>query len=222
MCVAAHCTGAGGPCTLEHGTLGQLRIAARLGHPARRRCPGDLKDQREALARAREKVAKGCRATVDCARVKAAKGDTPTTTTAPRRSSSAAQIGSHIFVPIRGVVPPARPLAGEPVSGRWTACWAGALAFRTQADHQPRLGCERQCCARERPRQQAVSPSMEKDSQHRRLDERLDEALEETFPASDPPAVSLPDEPPRTGARTRKVSPLKRAQGRRARGRSRR
>ena len=63
---------------------------------------------------------------------------------------------------------------------------------------------------------------MEKDSQHRRLDERLDEALEETFPASDPPAVSLPDVPPRTGARTREVSPLKRAQGRRARGRSRR
>lgn len=28
------------------------------------------------------------------------------------------------------------------------------------------------------------------------VDERLDEALDESFPASDPPAVSLSDEPP--------------------------
>lgn len=30
----------------------------------------------------------------------------------------------------------------------------------------------------------------------RHVDERLDEAIEESFPASDPPAVSLCDEPP--------------------------
>jgi len=28
------------------------------------------------------------------------------------------------------------------------------------------------------------------------LEERIDESLEESFPASDPPAVSLSDEPP--------------------------
>jgi hypothetical protein len=62
--------------------------------------------------------------------------------------------------------------------------------------------------------------SMEKESLHRHLDKRLDEALEETFPASDPPAVSLPDEPPRKGARAREMPrKLGRAQGRRARGR---
>jgi hypothetical protein len=62
---------------------------------------------------------------------------------------------------------------------------------------------------------------MEKERQRQRLDERLDEALEETFPASDPPAVSLPDEPPRKGARTREVPRnRKRVHGRRARGRA--
>lgn len=35
---------------------------------------------------------------------------------------------------------------------------------------------------------------MDKTAAH--VDERLDEALDESFPASDPPAVSLSDEPP--------------------------
>jgi hypothetical protein len=57
------------------------------------------------------------------------------------------------------------------------------------------------------------------ETHHRHLDERLDEALEESFPASDPPAVSLPDVPPRNGARARTAPrKRKRAQGRRARG----
>ena len=45
------------------------------------------------------------------------------------------------------------------------------------------------------------------------LDERLDEALAESFPASDPPAVHLSDEPPgrreprATAGKTRRSSP---------------
>ena len=202
--------------------LGPIEDRGAIGPPCKASLPRRLEGSARGARTRQGESSKGMPRDSGFRTVKAAKGDTPTTTTAPRRTSSAAQIGSHILVPVRGVVPPARPLAGEPFSGQWTACWAGALAFRTQVDHQPRLGCERQCCARERPRQAAVSPSMEKDSEHQRLDERLDEALDETFPASDPPAVSLPDEPPRSGARTHKVSPLKRAQGRRARGRSRR
>jgi hypothetical protein len=58
------------------------------------------------------------------------------------------------------------------------------------------------------------------ENQRRHLDERLDEALAESFPASDPPAVSLPDEPPYKGARARAMPRKpKRVQGRRGRGR---
>jgi hypothetical protein len=59
---------------------------------------------------------------------------------------------------------------------------------------------------------------MEKDP--RRLDELLDQALQETFPASDPPAVSVSDEPPRQGARIAQVrQEAPRTRGRRVRGR---
>jgi hypothetical protein len=39
------------------------------------------------------------------------------------------------------------------------------------------------------------------------LEERLDEALDESFPASDPPAVSISDDPPARGARARLTPP---------------
>jgi hypothetical protein len=61
---------------------------------------------------------------------------------------------------------------------------------------------------------------MQKDQRH--LDELLDQALQESFPASDPPAVSVSDEPPRPHAPTPQAKQQRqRAQGRRARGRPR-
>lgn len=41
------------------------------------------------------------------------------------------------------------------------------------------------------------------------LEKRLDEGLDESFPASDPPAVSLSDDPPKSGARARATPPLR-------------
>jgi len=43
----------------------------------------------------------------------------------------------------------------------------------------------------EKPRDPSDDPGIE------HIEERLDEALEESFPASDPPAVSLSDDPPK-------------------------
>jgi len=63
---------------------------------------------------------------------------------------------------------------------------------------------------------------MERPATKTHIDNRLDEALAESFPASDPPAVHISDDPPRRGPRARRPVPNRKRAAARASGATKR